>query len=122
LDASPQVSIAARLYFDIRIWSAPFALANYAFAGALVGRGRTGIALALQVFMNCGNIGLNYFFVDVLSLGITGSAAGTLLAEMLAALAGWGVLSVIYGNLLSLDWKLVFDRGKLPGCFRSIAT
>lgn len=117
LDASPQVSGAARLYFDIRIWSAPFALANYAFAGALIGRGRTAIALALQVFMNCGNIGLNYFFVYILSLGIAGSAAGTLLAEILAALAGWGVLSAIYGNLFSLDCAPVFDRAKIARMF-----
>jgi multidrug resistance protein, MATE family len=77
LDASPEVGGAARVYFDIRIWSAPFALANYSFAGALVGRGRTDIALALQICMNFGNIGLNYFFVYGLSLGIKGSAAGT---------------------------------------------
>ena len=42
LDASPEVTGAARLYFDIRIWSAPFVLINYAVLGAIVGRGRTG--------------------------------------------------------------------------------
>ena len=117
LGASPEVSGAARLYFDIRIWSAPFALANYAFAGALVGRGRTDLALALQIFMNLSNIGLNYFFVYGLSLGVEGSAAGTLLAELLAALAGWSILSAIYGNLFSLNRKLVFDRTKIVRMF-----
>jgi multidrug resistance protein, MATE family len=86
LDASPDVSTAARLYFDIRIWSAPFTLANYAVVGALLGRGRTDIALALQILMNFGNIGLNYFFVYGLSLGARGSAAGTLAAEVLASI------------------------------------
>jgi MATE family multidrug resistance protein len=117
LGASPEVSGAARLYFDIRIWSAPFALANYAFAGALVGRGRTDLALALQILMNLGNIALNCFFVYGLSLGVKGSAAGTLFAEILAALAGWGVLSAIYGNFFSLDRSLVFDRAKIARMF-----
>jgi multidrug resistance protein, MATE family len=117
LGASPEVSGAARLYFDIRIWSAPFALANYAFAGALVGRGRTGIALALQILMNVGNIGLNYTFVYGLSLGVQGSAAGTLLAEMLGALAGWCVLARIYENLFSIDRILNFDRRKIARMF-----
>jgi MATE family multidrug resistance protein len=117
LGASPEVSGAARLYFDIRIWSAPFAFANYAFAGALIGRGRTDIALALQILMNFGNIGLNCFFVYGMSLSVKGSAAGTLLAEILAAFAGWGVLSAIYGNLYSFDRNLVFDRTKIARMF-----
>ncbi len=117
LGASPEVSGAARIYFDIRIWSAPFALANYAFAGALVGRGRTDIALALQILMNCGNIGLNYYFVYGLSLGVQGSAAGTLVAEILAALAGWCILSRIYKNLFSIDRILIFDRAKIARMF-----
>ena len=117
LDASPEVSGAARLYFDIRIWSAPFALANYAFAGALVGRGRTDIALALQILMNFGNIGLNYYFVYGLSLGVQGSAVGTLMAEILAALAGWCILAGIYGDLFQIDRILIFDRTKIVRMF-----
>jgi multidrug resistance protein, MATE family len=117
LDASPEVSGASRLYFDIRIWSAPFALANYAFAGALVGRGRTDIALALQVLMNFGNIGLNYYFVYGLSLGVQGSAVGTLMAEILAALAGWCILAGIYGDLFQIDRILIFDRTKIVRMF-----
>jgi MATE family, multidrug efflux pump len=109
LDASPEVSGAARLYFDIRIWSAPFALANYAFAGALVGRGRTDIALALQILMNFGNIGLNYYFIYGLSLGVQGSAVGTLMAEILAALAGW----CIARKLIIALWRFV-QSGEVP--------
>ncbi|MGB6177447.1 MAG: MATE family efflux transporter, partial [Methylocella sp.] len=59
LDASPEVTGAARLYFDIRIWSAPFVLINYAVLGAIVGCGRTGVALVLQVLMHLVNIAFN---------------------------------------------------------------
>ena len=45
LGASPEVTEAARIYYDIRIWSAPFAFATYAILGALIGRGRTDLGL-----------------------------------------------------------------------------
>ena len=113
LGASPEVTDAGRLYFNIRIWSAPFALANYAFMGAIVGRGRTDIALALQVMINLGNIALNIAFVYGLSLGVQGSAAGTLAAEVLGALGGLFVVWRMYRDLFTVPFGHVFDRGKL---------
>jgi multidrug resistance protein, MATE family len=117
LAASPEVTDAGRLYFDIRIWSAPFALANYAFMGAIVGRGRTDIALALQVMINLGNIALNVAFVYGLSLGVRGSAAGTLAAEVLGALAGLFVVWRMYGDLFSVARRQIFDREKIARMF-----
>jgi multidrug resistance protein, MATE family len=117
LAASPEVTDAGRLYFDIRIWSAPFALANYAFMGAIVGRGRTDIALALQVMINLGNIALNVAFVYGLSLGVRGSAAGTLAAEVLGALAGLFVVWRMYGDLFSVTRRQIFDREKIARMF-----
>jgi MATE family multidrug resistance protein len=63
IDATPEVTQAARLYYDARIWSAPFVFANYAVLGALTGRARTDIALILQVCINLGNIALNVWLV-----------------------------------------------------------
>ncbi len=117
LAASPEVTDAGRLYFDIRIWSAPFALANYAFMGGIVGRGRTDIALALQVMINLGNIALNVAFVYGLSLGVRGSAAGTLAAEVLGALAGLFVVWRMYGDLFSVARRQIFDREKIARMF-----
>ena len=37
--ASPDIEREAKIYFDIRIWSAPFSLANYAILGWLIGIG-----------------------------------------------------------------------------------
>lgn len=117
LAASPEVTGAGRLYFDIRIWSAPFALANYAFMGAIVGRGRTDIALALQVMINLGNICCNVAFVYGLGLGVRGSAAGTLAAEVMGALAGLVIMSRMWGNLFSVERALVFDPAKIARMF-----
>ncbi len=117
LDASPGAAAAAQLYYDIRIWSAPFALANYALFGALVGRGRTGAALAIQVIMNLGNIGLNFAFVYGLSLGVRGSAAGTLAAEVLGCLAGFAIAWRMYGNPVSIGPSLIFSREMIARMF-----
>ncbi|MGH6836857.1 MAG: MATE family efflux transporter [Methylocella sp.] len=117
LDASPKVTGAARLYFDIRIWSAPFVLINYAVVGAIVGRGRTVVALVLQVLMHLGNIAFNIALVYGLALGVRGSAAGTLAAEVLGTLAGFFVVWRMYGDLFSVEKRLVLDRAKVARAF-----
>jgi len=117
LGASPDVTSAGRLYFDIRIWSAPFTLANYAFLGAIVGRGRTDVALALQIVINLSNVALNVAFVYGLGLGVGGSAMGTLAAEILGALAGLGVTWRLCGTLFSVAPGLVLDRAKIIRMF-----
>src|ERR1700732_498911 len=117
LDASLEVTGAARLYFDIRIWSAPFVLINYAVLGAIVGRGRTGVALVLQVLMHLVNIAFNIALVYGVLLGVAGAAARTLPAELLGALAGFFVVWRMYGDLFRADVALILDRGKIARMF-----
>jgi MATE family multidrug resistance protein len=117
LAASPEVTRAARDYFDIRIWSAPCVLVNYAVLGALTGRGRTDFALALQVFINLLNIALNVGLVYGLSLGVRGSATGTLVAELAGTILGLLIVLRAYGDLFAVPRKLVLDRGELARMF-----
>ena len=88
LDGGPEVEPLARTYFDIRIWSAPWALANYALVGWFIGLGRAKIALLLQVFLNLVNIFFNITLALGLGWGVAGIAAGTLIAEVAAAVLG----------------------------------
>lgn len=88
LDAGEEVEELARLYFDIRIWGAPAALANYAIAGWFIGLGRAKIALVLQVFLNLVNLFFNIWLALGLGWGVAGIALGTLIAEVSAALLG----------------------------------
>jgi MATE family multidrug resistance protein len=53
--ASEAVTGALSTYFAIRIWSAPFTLANYVILGSTLGRGRTDLGLLLQVAINVAN-------------------------------------------------------------------
>jgi MATE family multidrug resistance protein len=86
---------------------------NYAVLGALTGRGRTDFALALQVFINLLNIALNVTLVYGFSLGVRGSAAGTLVAEISGTLLGLLIVWRLYGNLFAIPRGLVLDRAEL---------
>lgn len=88
LEASAVTEAETRLYFDIRIWSAPFALMNYAFLGWFIGLAKTRIAFALQLLLNGLNIVLSVLFVSGLGWSVSGVALATVIAEILAALAG----------------------------------
>lgn len=112
LDATPAVTAAARAYYDIRIWSAPFALVNYVVLGAVIGRGRTDIGLMLQVLINLGNIALNVALVAGFGLGVRGSAFGTLSAEGIGAAVGLVVVARLHGRF-AIDWAGLRDAAAL---------
>jgi MATE family multidrug resistance protein len=113
METSPAVTEAARTYVSVRIWSAPFALANYAILGSLVGRARTDLGLGLQVFINLAKIGLTLVAVPVLGLGIGGAAAATLAAEIVGTLAGLAVLARIGGLPRGLARAEVLQAGAM---------
>lgn len=75
-------------YFNIRIWSAPFALMNYVILGWLMGRSQIKASLFIQVFMNVINIILALLFVGFFSWGVSGVAVASLLAEITACIVG----------------------------------
>lgn len=85
IEGSAEVEHHARIYFDIRIWSAPAALANYAFYGFLIGIGRARAVLVFVLLLNSTNIVLDAFFVLVMGMGADGVALGTLIAEYTGA-------------------------------------
>jgi multidrug resistance protein, MATE family len=113
LQASELVTEAARSYYDVRIWSAPFALANYALLGAFIGRGKTGVALGLQILVNLSNMIFNIALVYGLSMGVRGSALGTLCAEILGVIAGLVALCEIDRSWFSVEAAVLKNRDRL---------
>jgi MATE family multidrug resistance protein len=113
LGASPEVTEAARIYYNIRIWSAPFAFATYAILGALIGRGRTDLGLSLQIAINVGNIALNVLLVYGMGLGIYGSGLGTLIAEIGGTAAGAAIIFWLDTRFYDVPRALLFAREKL---------
>jgi MATE family multidrug resistance protein len=113
LGASPEVTEAARVYYDIRVWSAPFAFATYAILGALIGRGRTDLGLTLQIAINLGNIALNVVLVYGFGLGIFGSGLGTLIAEIGGTAAGLAIIFWLDSRFYEVPRALLLAREKL---------
>jgi multidrug resistance protein, MATE family len=111
--ASTEVTEALSTYFFIRIWAAPFTLANYVILGSTLGRGRTDLGLLLQVAINVANIVLTMALVLGFDLGIAGAAIGTALAEVLGAGLGIVVLRRLGSNPLAVTWQEVLNRAAM---------
>jgi MATE family multidrug resistance protein len=108
--SSTAVKDYAGTYFDVRIWSAPAAFANYTILGWLLGSGRTGRALALQVALNGINILLAILFVIGFGWGIPGVASATLISEALTAAFG---LLMVWRLLPVADTPHLFERQRI---------
>jgi MATE family multidrug resistance protein len=109
---SAPVAAATREYFQIRVLAAPFALANYAILGWLIGLGRAGTGLALQTLLNGLNIVLSVYFVLWLGWGIAGVAWGTVLGQAVTATAGLALVLAANGQAGRLPLAAIFDRAR----------
>ena len=81
LGAEGEVADAARTYADIRYWSAPAVMANFAFVGFLVGRRRMSQVLAIEVAYNLLNVALGLWLALGLDWGIAGIGWSSFVAE-----------------------------------------
>ncbi|MBV1887472.1 MAG: MATE family efflux transporter [Parvibaculaceae bacterium] len=114
IQGEPDAKLLAQNYFDIRIWSAPFTLANYALIGWLLGQQRSGLALLLQIYLNGINVGLDALFVLQWGWGVEGVALGTVLAETSAAFVGLGIAFYVLKDVDGTWQKqLVLARDKV---------
>jgi MATE family multidrug resistance protein len=75
-------------YFNARIFGAPAYLMGLGITGWLLGTGKTGQMLAVQIVLNGVNVILDVWFVAGLDLGPTGIGAGTAIAEWTALAFG----------------------------------
>jgi MATE family multidrug resistance protein len=113
MGGSPKVTAAARTYFFVRVWSAPFALGNYVMAGWLVGLAYVRTAMAIQIGLNLVNIILVVALVLGLDLGIAGAALASVIAQVLGFAAGIAVAWRIIGGRFDVTRAVLFDRARL---------
>ncbi len=116
MGGSEAVTAAAKTYFFVRIWSAPFALGSYVVIGWLVGLARTGVALVLQIAVNLVNMGLTALLVLWLDLGVAGAALGAVVAETFGLAAGLVAVWRL-GGILTGPAALLFDPARLRRLF-----
>ncbi|MBB1117617.1 MATE family efflux transporter [Stenotrophomonas sp. W1S232] len=90
LGSTPALEARSDDYVAARIWGAPAALALYALCGSLIGLGRGGALLAVQLLLNGLNALLDIWFAGWLGMGLRGIGLGTAIAEWTScALALW---------------------------------
>jgi MATE family multidrug resistance protein len=112
MGASDDVTRAAETYFNVRIWSAPFALANYVLLGWFVGLARASIALALQVVINVIDAAAIALLVLHFDLGVAGAGYAALVAEIVGTAGGLVIALRIVGAQMP-DFARIFDRDRL---------
>ena len=115
MGASAEVTRAAETYFYLRIWSAPFALANYVLLGWFVGLARANVALALQVAINLVNAVAIALLVLVFDFGVAGAALAGVIAEIIGTAAGLIVALRVVGARTTL--ARLFDRARFVRLF-----
>ena len=94
-DASPGVEALAGVYVEVRIWSAPAALANYVILGCFLGTQNPRAALLHLFVLNGVNIVLDVAFVVGFGWGVAGVAAASVIAEYAAFAFGAVLLARI---------------------------
>ncbi len=107
------VAKATSEYFSIRMLGAPVALANYVILGWLIGLGRSGLGLLLQILLNGTNMVLSIILGLWLGYGLEGVAFGTIIGESVAALAGLIICWRLADPNVRPSRQRIFDRTAL---------
>ncbi|TYP93960.1 multidrug resistance protein, MATE family [Fodinibius salinus] len=81
VEASAEVERYTRIYFNIRIFTAPATLCLYAINGWFLGMQNARYPMIVTIFLNSLNIILDVFFVYSLGMHVDGVAWGTLIAR-----------------------------------------
>lgn len=88
LGGGHEVTRYAREYFQVRIWSAPATLVNYALIGWFIGLQNARVPLLIVLVVNVTNIVLDFVLVYGFGMKVAGIAAASVAAETLGACLG----------------------------------
>lgn len=101
VEGSREVEEYTRIYFDIRIYSAPATLGLYAINGWFLGMQNARYPMIVTVVLNILNIILDVFFVYALNMHVDGVAIGTLIARYVGLLLAVALLVYKYRSWLN---------------------
>ncbi len=122
LGAQGHVLEAARIYADIRYWTAPGVMLNLALIGFLVGRRQMTAVLLFEIAYNFLNIGLGLWFVLELDMGIAGIGWSSFIAEYakLAAVMLFVFRGEVAADMIKVLSKLTFLNWRSMRPFLSV--
>jgi len=118
IDATPEVEKYTRVYYNIRIFSAPATLSLFAINGWFLGMQNARYPMIITIFLNFLNIAANLVFVFYFGMDVDGVAWGSLLSSY-SAIALGGVLYVITYNKvkISVSWSDLIELEELKKFF-----
>ncbi|MCT8867395.1 MATE family efflux transporter [Shewanella sp. ZOR0012] len=105
-EASMEVERYCREYFQVRVWSTPFALLNLVMLGWLLGRQQPKAAMWQLILANLANIILDVLFVMGFGWGVKGAA----LASVCADITAFSVALYMVLQQLELSSQFKFDQ------------
>jgi len=108
VQATPEVERYTRIYFDIRIYSAPAVLGLYAVNGWFLGMQNARYPMIVAIFLNSLNIVLDLLFVYGMDYHVDGVAMGTLIARYMGFFLAVGLLFWNYR-----DWIRAYIHRRL---------
>mgnify|MGYP006147454773 FL=1 len=111
--ASIEVEGLAQKYLQIRVYSAPAAIALFGITGWLIAKEKTREVLLLQLLLNGINIILDLVFVLELGWGVEGVAIATVIAEWSGLIFGLWLAREGFNNGYWKNWVQIFDRVRL---------
>ena len=111
--ASIEVEGLAQKYLQIRVYSAPAAIALFGITGWLIAKEKTREVLLLQLALNGIIITLDLVFVLYLGWGVEGVAIATLIAEWSGLIFGLWLAREGFNNGYWKNWIQIFDRVRL---------
>lgn len=118
LHGSEEVLAHTATYFRVRIWAAPAVLCLYAFNGWFIGMQNTTIPMIIAILTNVVNIILSIVFVNVMGMGVTGVALGTVIAQYCGLLTAIIFLFAKFRyHLIPIRRAVLLQRDKLERFF-----
>ncbi|MEE9355282.1 MAG: MATE family efflux transporter [Methylococcaceae bacterium] len=114
LEPPATVDAYSKIYFDIRIWSAPGTLLNYSLIGWFVGLQKVKASLAIVLITNMTNIVLDLLLVNHYHMAIDGVAYASVIAEYTGFFIGlWLVFTARTQPTVSWSSNTIFKRERL---------
>ncbi len=118
IESTREVAKYTRVYFDIRIYTAPAVLALYGINGWFLGMQNAKYPMIITIVHNLLNIILNVAFIYLLGMHVDGVALGTLISTYLALLlAGLLFLNRYKRYLGHYKHSLLMNLGEIQKYF-----
>lgn len=118
VDASPEVERYTRIYFHIRIFTAPATLCLYAINGWFLGMQNARYPMIITIALNTLNVLLDVLFVYGLGMHVDGVAWGTLIARYFGLFLAVGMLLYRYRGWISgYAQSLLLELGAIKEFF-----